>query len=45
MLDLLRSGRLVLAGPLPRSLARVPELTQAGRLFTTADSVEEARTL
>ncbi|MFF4321377.1 STAS domain-containing protein [Streptomyces sp. NPDC001568] len=45
MLYLLRSGRLVLAGPLPRSLARVLELTQADRLFTVAAGVEEARTL
>ncbi|MGW7059603.1 STAS domain-containing protein [Streptomyces sp. NPDC054904] len=45
MFHLLRTGRLVLAGPLPRSLARVLEITQAGPLFPTAGSVEEARTL
>ncbi|WP_392895528.1 STAS domain-containing protein [Streptomyces sp. LN699] len=45
MLRLLRSGRLVLAGPLPPSLRRVFELTQAGPLFPAADSVEAARTL
>ncbi|MFD3876002.1 STAS domain-containing protein [Streptomyces sp. NPDC058623] len=45
MLHLLRTGRLVLAGPLPRSLVPVLELTMAGRLFAVADTVEEARTL
>ncbi|MCY0962717.1 STAS domain-containing protein [Streptomyces sp. H27-H5] len=45
MLYLQRSGRLVLAGPLPRCLAHILEITQAGRLFTITDSVEEARTL
>ncbi|MCX5078629.1 STAS domain-containing protein [Streptomyces sp. NBC_00513] len=45
MLRLLRSGRLVLAGPLPPGLRRVLELTQAGPLFPVADSVEVARTL
>ncbi|MFD5892016.1 STAS domain-containing protein [Streptomyces sp. NPDC060334] len=45
MLRLLRSGRLVLAGPLPPSLERVFELTQAGSLFPTAHSVEAARIL
>lgn len=45
MLYLHRSGRLVLAGPLPRSLVPVFELTMAGRLFAVAGTVEEARTL
>ncbi|MFD5935525.1 STAS domain-containing protein [Streptomyces sp. NPDC060333] len=45
MLRLLRTGRLVLAGPLPPSLKRVFELTGAGTLFPTAQSVETARTL
>lgn len=45
MLYLQRSGRLILAGPLPRLLAQVLEITQADQLFTTAGSVEEARTL
>ncbi|MFD9381080.1 STAS domain-containing protein [Streptomyces sp. NPDC059999] len=45
MLRLLRSGRLVLAGPLPASLERVFELTGAGSLFPIAESVEAARIL
>ncbi|MFD3941153.1 STAS domain-containing protein [Streptomyces sp. NPDC058611] len=45
MLYLQRTGRLVLAGPLPRFLAQILEITQAGPLFTVAGSVEEARTL
>ncbi|MCY0922107.1 STAS domain-containing protein [Streptomyces sp. H27-G5] len=45
MLRLLRSGRLVLAGPIPPSLQRVFELTGAGSLFPTAVSVEAACTL
>ncbi|MCY0944835.1 STAS domain-containing protein [Streptomyces antarcticus] len=45
MLRLLRTSSLVLAGPLPRTLARVLELTQADRLFPTADGMREARTL
>ncbi|MFJ5812263.1 STAS domain-containing protein [Streptomyces sp. NPDC093093] len=45
MLRLLRSGRLVLAGPIPPSLRRVFELTGAGLLFATAESVEAARIL
>lgn len=45
MLRLLRSGRLVLAGPIPPSLRRVFELTGAGSLFPTAVSVEAARIL
>ncbi|MFD3717044.1 STAS domain-containing protein [Streptomyces sp. NPDC058674] len=45
MFRLLRSSRLVLVGPLPHSLARVLELTQAGPLFPTTDSIEAARTL
>ncbi|MFD9380838.1 STAS domain-containing protein [Streptomyces sp. NPDC059999] len=45
MLRLLRSGRLVLAGPLPASLERVFELTGVGSLFPTAHSLGAARTL
>ncbi|WP_326592484.1 hypothetical protein [Streptomyces sp. NBC_01294] len=45
MLSLLRTSRLVLAGPLPRTLGRVLELTEADRLFPTADSIEAARAL
>lgn len=45
MLRLLRTTRLVLAGPLPRVLALLLELTQADRLFPTAETVEAARAL
>ncbi|MFD3679095.1 STAS domain-containing protein [Streptomyces sp. NPDC058613] len=45
LLHLLRTSSLVLAGPLPRTLARVLELTQADRLFPTADGMREARAL
>ncbi|MFD3762480.1 STAS domain-containing protein [Streptomyces sp. NPDC058622] len=45
VLNVLDIRSLVLAGPLPQTLARVLELTQADRLFPTAASVEEARTL
>ncbi|MFD3809199.1 STAS domain-containing protein [Streptomyces sp. NPDC058611] len=45
MLRLLRTGRLVLAGPLPRSLTRVLDPFHVRDLFPTAGSVKEARTL
>ncbi|MET9468005.1 STAS domain-containing protein [Streptomyces sp. NPDC006544] len=45
MLLLLRSGRLVLAGPVPAQLDRLMEITQSRSLFTTADGVEAARAL
>ncbi|MGW2586349.1 STAS domain-containing protein [Streptomyces virginiae] len=45
MVRLLRSGRLVLAGPVPHQLDRLLELTQARDLFPTAESVAAARTL
>ncbi|MET9700894.1 STAS domain-containing protein [Streptomyces sp. NPDC006529] len=45
MLMLLRSGRLVLAGPVPGQLDRLLEITQSRPLFTTADSIEAARAL
>ncbi|MFD3807803.1 STAS domain-containing protein [Streptomyces sp. NPDC058611] len=45
MLMLLRTGRLVLAGPVPHQLDRLLLLTQARDLFTIADGVEAARTL
>ncbi|MFH8894218.1 hypothetical protein [Streptomyces sp. NPDC017949] len=43
MLLLLRSGRLVLAGPVPDRLGRLLDVTEARALFTTADGVEAAR--
>ncbi|MFJ6793631.1 STAS domain-containing protein [Streptomyces sp. NPDC091268] len=45
MLILLRTGRLVLAGPLPPQLGRLLDLTEARSLFTVADSVEAASSL
>ncbi|MFD3699669.1 STAS domain-containing protein [Streptomyces sp. NPDC058646] len=45
MLMLLRSGRLVLAGPIPVQLDRLLEITQCRPLFTTVDSIEAARAL
>ncbi|MFF3431386.1 STAS domain-containing protein [Streptomyces sp. NPDC002602] len=45
MLLLLRTGRLVLAGPIPAQLARLLDLTGAGELFPTAGTVEAARVL
>ncbi|MFD3336002.1 STAS domain-containing protein [Streptomyces sp. NPDC058700] len=43
LLLLLRSGRLVLAGPIPVQLDRLMQITQSRNLFTTADSAEAAR--
>ncbi|MFD3761540.1 STAS domain-containing protein [Streptomyces sp. NPDC058622] len=45
MFRLLRNSSLALVGPLPTSLERVLELTQARTLFRIADSIEAARTL
>lgn len=45
MILLLRTGRLVLAGTVPPQLGRLLDVTQAGQLFTTADTVEAARGL
>ncbi|MEV6576478.1 STAS domain-containing protein [Streptomyces sp. NPDC051577] len=45
MILLLNSGRLVLAGIMPPQLGRLLEVTQAGQLFTIADTVEAARGL
>lgn len=45
MLLLLRTGRLVLAGPIPPQLSRLLDLTEARSLFPVADSVDAARTL
>ncbi|MFD3776308.1 STAS domain-containing protein [Streptomyces sp. NPDC058612] len=45
LLRLLRTGRLVLAGPLPRCLTRVLDPFRVRGLFPTADSVKAARTL
>ncbi|MEU9234050.1 STAS domain-containing protein [Streptomyces subrutilus] len=45
MLRLLRTERLVLAGPLPAPLRRLLELTQVLELFPVADSVTAARAL
>ncbi|GHI90410.1 STAS domain-containing protein [Streptomyces xanthophaeus] len=42
MFRLRRNSNLVLVGPLPTSLARVLELTQARALFHVADSIEAA---
>ncbi|MGW7460662.1 STAS domain-containing protein [Streptomyces sp. NPDC054797] len=42
MFRLRRNSNLVLVGPLPNSLARVLELTQALALFHVADTIEEA---
>ncbi|MER6394366.1 STAS domain-containing protein [Streptomyces sp. NPDC001523] len=44
MFRLRRAGDLVLVGPLPPSLARVLELTQALPLFRITHSIDEART-
>ncbi|MFD9336203.1 STAS domain-containing protein [Streptomyces sp. NPDC060028] len=45
MLLLLRTGRLVLAGPVPPQLGRLLDLTEARDLFPVADSVEAASSL
>lgn len=45
MILLLRTGRLVLAGTMPPQLSRLLNLTGAGPLFPTADTVEAARVL
>lgn len=45
MLLLLRTGRLVLAGPLPDQLARLLDLTQARDLFPVADGIKAASSL
>ncbi|MGW6821793.1 STAS domain-containing protein [Streptomyces sp. NPDC055005] len=45
MILLLNTGRLVLAGTVPPQLGRLLDVTQAGQLFTTADSGEAARGL
>ncbi|MFD3809191.1 STAS domain-containing protein [Streptomyces sp. NPDC058611] len=44
MFRLRRGSDLVLVGPLPASLERVLELTQAHTLFQVVQSIEEART-
>ncbi|MFJ9080319.1 STAS domain-containing protein [Streptomyces sp. NPDC102278] len=45
MILLLRTGRLVLTGPIAAQLGRLLDLTGAGPLFPTADTVEAARVL
>ncbi|MFD9359971.1 STAS domain-containing protein [Streptomyces sp. NPDC060031] len=45
MLHLLRTGRLVLAGPVPPRLDRLLDLTETRDLFPTADGIEAARIL
>ncbi|MEU9028933.1 hypothetical protein AB0D46_15655 [Streptomyces sp. NPDC048383] len=45
MLLLLRTGRLVLAGPVPERLVRLLDITEARALFTTTNGTEEARAL
>ncbi|WP_329448214.1 hypothetical protein OG906_00945 [Streptomyces sp. NBC_01426] len=42
---LLRTGRLVLVGPVPSRLGRLLDVMGAGPLFPTADTVEAARAL
>ncbi|WP_411102894.1 STAS domain-containing protein [Streptomyces sp. cmx-4-9] len=44
MLLLLRSGRLVVAGPVPPQFGRVLDVTSARSLFLIADGIEAART-
>ncbi|WP_411103014.1 STAS domain-containing protein [Streptomyces sp. cmx-4-9] len=45
MFRLRRASTLVLVGPLPRSLERVLQLTQARTLFDVAEDIDTARTL
>ncbi|WP_079407421.1 STAS domain-containing protein [Streptomyces sp. 3211] len=45
MMIMLRTGRLVLAGPVPPRLGRVLDLTQARELFPTAAGIDAARSL
>ncbi|MFD3682766.1 STAS domain-containing protein [Streptomyces sp. NPDC058613] len=45
MLMLLRSGRLVLAGPVPVQLEQLMEITQSRPLFATTGGIEAARAL
>ncbi|MEU9028646.1 STAS domain-containing protein [Streptomyces sp. NPDC048383] len=45
MFRLRRGSDLILVGPLPNSLQRVLELTQALPLFPVTHSIEEARTI
>ncbi|MFD3557562.1 STAS domain-containing protein [Streptomyces goshikiensis] len=45
MLILMRTGRLVLVGPVSPRLGRVLDLTQARDLFPTTDGIDAARTL
>ncbi|MFD5890624.1 STAS domain-containing protein [Streptomyces sp. NPDC060334] len=45
MILLLNTGRLGLAGTVPTQLGRLLDVTGAGQLFTTADTVETARGL
>ncbi|MEU8461730.1 STAS domain-containing protein [Streptomyces sp. NPDC029003] len=45
MLRVLRTGRLVVAGPVPSQLARVLDLTETRSVFRIADDIASARTL
>ncbi|MFG2622460.1 STAS domain-containing protein [Streptomyces sp. NPDC048507] len=45
LVQLRRSGRLVLAGPLPAQMDRLFELVSAHQIFTIVGSVEAARAL
>ncbi|OEJ35135.1 STAS domain-containing protein [Streptomyces subrutilus] len=45
MLLVRRTGRLVLAGPLPHQLGRLLDLTAARDLFPTAEGIDAARAL
>ncbi|MFD3781732.1 STAS domain-containing protein [Streptomyces sp. NPDC058612] len=45
MVRVLRTGRLVVAGPVPPRLGRPLDLTQVRAVLPTADGIEAARTL
>ncbi|MFD3682816.1 STAS domain-containing protein [Streptomyces sp. NPDC058613] len=45
MVRMLRTGRLVVAGPVPPRLGRLLDLTQVRAVLPTADGIDAARTL
>lgn len=45
MVRMLRTGRLIAAGPVPPRLGRLLDLTQLRAVLPTADSIDAARTL
>ncbi|MFD3328018.1 STAS domain-containing protein [Streptomyces sp. NPDC058701] len=45
MVRVLRTGRLVVAGPVPPRLGRLLDLTQVRDLLPTADGIDAARSL